>query len=164
MLNIPNEGIDLYSIHVIQLLQSFFDLSLIALDITYEHQRIVLLNFLHRALSVQRVDDDLMMIQAGLMRDRFARVFWRSGKLEGLRSMESGGEADFTGFFGVDLEEGPLGKSPLRNRGGQFTPLSAAFDAALALALCFPPMGATKTEVSSCHTSFSRPHILCVYV
>ncbi len=76
--NLPDQRIDLHTLHVIQLLQCLPDLPLVCLDIAYKHQRIVLLDLLHRALGIQRVDDDLVVVEAGLMGDRFAWVFWGS--------------------------------------------------------------------------------------
>lgn len=49
------------------------------------------------------MNNDLVGIESGLMWDRFAWVFRRAGKLEGLGAMEGGREADFAGFLGVDL-------------------------------------------------------------
>lgn len=102
--DIPDQRINLHAIDIIQLLQSLLDLPLVRLDIANKHQRIVLLDFLHRAFGIQRVDDDFVVIQASLMRDGFARVFGRAGELERLGSVEGGCEADFTGFLRVGLE------------------------------------------------------------
>jgi hypothetical protein len=65
-------------------------LSLIGLDIDNEDQSIILLNLLHGALGVERVDDHLVLIETRLRINRLPEVFWLSGELEGLRSVESG--------------------------------------------------------------------------
>ncbi len=48
----PNQSIYLYAIYIVQLLQRLLDLPLVRLDIADKNQRIVLFNFLHRALCV----------------------------------------------------------------------------------------------------------------
>ena len=73
--NLPNQRVDLHTLHIIQLLQRILDLPLIRPHIDNEDKRIVLLNLLHRALRVQRMDDDLVLVQPWLMRNRFARIF-----------------------------------------------------------------------------------------
>jgi len=86
--NSPNQRIDLHTIHIIQLLQRLLDLPLVGLDIADEYQRVILLNFLHRTLRVQWVDDHLVVIETWLMGDRFSRVFWVAGQLERLWTVE----------------------------------------------------------------------------
>lgn len=71
---IPDQSVDLDSVHVIQLLQSHLNLSLVRFHVHNEDQSVVLLDLLHRTLSVQGVNDDLMVVKARLMRDRLARV------------------------------------------------------------------------------------------
>ena len=102
-LSVPYQSVDLDCLYIVQLLQSLLDLSLVCLDIHNEDQRIVLLDFFHRTFRIQWVNDDFMVVESGLMRNRFSRVFWCSGEDEGLRSVEGSGEADFAGFFGVHL-------------------------------------------------------------
>ena len=65
----PNQSIYLHRINIIKLLQSFLDLSLIALNIAHKDQGIVLLDLLHRTFGVQWVDDNFMMVEAGFVRD-----------------------------------------------------------------------------------------------
>ena len=100
---VPYESVDLDSLDIVQLLQSLLDLSLVCLDIHNEDQRVVLLDFFHRTFRIQWVNDDLVVVESGLMRNRFSWVFWRSGEDEGLRSVEGSGEADFAGFVCVHL-------------------------------------------------------------
>ena len=44
----PDEGIDLRSLNIVQLLYGVLDLTLVGLDVNDEHQGVVLLNLLHR--------------------------------------------------------------------------------------------------------------------
>ena len=62
LLHIPDQRIDLHAIHIIQFLQCLLDLPLVRLHIAYENQRVVLLNLLHRAFGIQRVDYHLVVI------------------------------------------------------------------------------------------------------
>jgi hypothetical protein len=49
---IPDEGVDLYTVHIVQGLESLLDLPLVCLDIADEDERVVLLDLLHGALRV----------------------------------------------------------------------------------------------------------------
>lgn len=63
--------------------------------------------------------------------------------------MEGGCEADFASFLAVDLDKrSSAGPGYLISKGGQHTPFRVALAAALAFALCLPPIGAVKTKVS----------------
>jgi hypothetical protein len=101
---IPDEGVDLHSLDIVKLLQGLLDLSLVCLDIDDEHQGVVLLNLLHGALSVERVDDDLVFIETGNVRDGLAGVLGRSGELESLGAVEGRRKTDFADLMGVDLD------------------------------------------------------------
>lgn len=79
-------------------------MSLVGLDIDDEDKGVVLLDLLHGALGVERVNDNLVLIEAGLMRNGFTWVFWGSGELEGLWSVEGGGLADLSDLVGVCLD------------------------------------------------------------
>jgi hypothetical protein len=100
----PDESVDLDGVNVVKLLQSLLNLSLIGLDVDNEDKSVVLLNLLHGALSVERVDDDLVLIETRLVRNRLAWVFWGTGELEGFWSVEGGRLADLSDLVGVDLE------------------------------------------------------------
>lgn len=102
--DIPDESVDLDCVHIVQLLQSFLNLSLICLDIHNKDQGVVLFDLLHRTLSIERVDDHLMGIESWYMGNRFSWVFGRSRQDKGLWSVKCGGEANFSGFFAVHLE------------------------------------------------------------
>ena len=49
----PDQGVNLDSIDIVQLLQCLLDLSLIGLDVNDEDQSVLLFDLLHGALSVQ---------------------------------------------------------------------------------------------------------------
>ena len=78
-------------------------MSLVCLNVDNENQSVVLLNLLHRALSVERVDDDLVLIETGGVWDGLSWVFWLAGELEGLGSVEGGRETDLAGLQSVRL-------------------------------------------------------------
>jgi len=96
-----DEGVDLDGVNIVQLLQRLLDLSLVGLDINNEDQGVVLLNLLHRALGVERVDDDLVLIEARLRGDGLAEVLGVAGELEGLRLVEGRRGADLADLLRV---------------------------------------------------------------
>jgi hypothetical protein len=102
-IGIPDEGVDLDSIDIVKLLQCLLDLSLVCLDINDEHQSVVLLNLLHGALRVERVDDDFVLIEARLMRNGLSWVFGRTGELEGLGLVEGCRKTDLANLVRVRL-------------------------------------------------------------
>ena len=71
-----DQGVDLHCVDIIQFLQCLLDLSLVGLDIHDEYQCVVLLDLLHGTLGVERVDDDLVGIETGCVRNRLSWVFW----------------------------------------------------------------------------------------
>jgi hypothetical protein len=100
---VPDEGVDLNGIDIIKLLQGILNLSLVGQSVNNEHQSVVLLDLLHGALSVERVDDDLVGIETRLRNDRLPGVFWFPGELEGLGLVEGRREADLANLVRVDL-------------------------------------------------------------
>ena len=58
----PDEGVDLNGVNVIELLEGLLDLGLVGLGVDNEDKGVVLLNLLHGTLSVQRVNDDLVLV------------------------------------------------------------------------------------------------------
>lgn len=88
--NLPDKGVDLDGVDIIELLQGLLDLSLVGLDVDDEYQGVVLLNLLHGTLSVEGVLNDLVLIKTRLVRNRLSWVFWLAGELEGLGSVEGG--------------------------------------------------------------------------
>lgn len=110
---IPDKGVNLDGVNIVKLLKSLLDLALVGLDVDNEDEGVVLLNLLHRALGVERVDDDLVLIQAGLVRNALAGVLGRAREDQGLRAVEGRRETDLAGLVGVNL----LKLSAMRSRG-----------------------------------------------
>jgi hypothetical protein len=100
---IPDEGVDLDGVDIIKLLQSLLDLSLVGLNVYNENQCVVLFDLLHGTLSVERVDDDLVLIETRLRDNRLSEVFGFPGELEGLGSVEGGRQADLADLVAVHL-------------------------------------------------------------
>jgi hypothetical protein len=71
----PYQRINLHTLHIIQRLNRLLDLALIRLDIHDEHECVVLFDLLHRTLGVERVHDDLVVVEARCVRDGFTWVF-----------------------------------------------------------------------------------------
>lgn len=86
--NLPDKSVDLDGVDVVELLEGLLDLGLVGLDIDDEDEGVVLLDLLHGALGVERVDDDLVLIQTGLMGNRLAEVLGRAREPEGLGAVE----------------------------------------------------------------------------
>lgn len=78
-------------------------MSLVGLDVYNEYQGVVLLNLLHGTLGVERVLDDLVLVETRLVRNGLSWVFWLAGELEGLGSVEGGRKADLADLVGVCL-------------------------------------------------------------
>jgi hypothetical protein len=106
--SLPDEGVELDGLDIVKSLESGLDLPLVGLDVDNEDKGVVLLDHLHGALSVERVDDDLGGIEARLTRDAPAGVGRGARKLEGLREVEGGAGADLADLVRVDL----LGNRP----------------------------------------------------
>jgi len=104
-----DEGVDLDTVNVVELLEGKLDLGLVALDVDNEDESVVLLHLLHRALGVERVDDDLVLIEARLVRDGSARVLGGSRGDQGLGAVEGGAEASLDLLVGVGALESGLG-------------------------------------------------------
>jgi hypothetical protein len=100
---LPDESVDLDSVNIIQLLERSLDLPLVRLDIDNEDKGVVLLNLLHRALGVERVDDNLAGIEHRLPRDALAWVAGCARKSKGLWAVEGGVRTDFADLVRVDL-------------------------------------------------------------
>lgn len=98
---VPDEGVDLGSVNVVQLLHGILDLSLVASDINDEYQGVVLFDLLHRRLRIERVDDCSESIHAGCVRDRLSGVFGITGEAEGLGAVERDAGSDFAGGMAV---------------------------------------------------------------
>ena len=103
--NIPDQGVDLDGVDVVELLEGQLDLGLVGLDVDDEDQGVVLLHLLHGALSVERVDDDLVLIETGNVVDGLAGVARSAGQDQSLGAVERGGQADLAVLGGVSLYE-----------------------------------------------------------
>lgn len=103
---IPDKGVDLDAVDVVELLQAGLDLGLVGLDVDDEDKGVVLLHLLHGALGVERLNDDAVGIVAGEVRDRVAGVLGGALVDQGLGAVEGGRVADLQLLAGVDLEEG----------------------------------------------------------
>lgn len=142
--NIPDQGVDLDGVDVIELLEGSLDLGLVGLDVDNEDEGVVLLDLLHGTLSVERVDDDLVLIKAGLVLNGLAEVLGVPGKSEGLRAAEGGRGSDLGLLVGVNLVEDSMvsENSDARRFVSRHSPLSklTPFSADLAAALaCLEP-------------------------
>jgi hypothetical protein len=78
-------------------------LSLVGLDIDDEDEGVVLLDLLHGTLSVEWVNDNLVLIETWLMWDGATRVLWSTGQLKSLWLMEGSRQADLANLKGVGL-------------------------------------------------------------
>lgn len=76
---------------------------LVGLDVDDEYKGVVLLDLLHGALGVERVDEDLGGIVSRLVVNRLAWVPGSAGELEGLGTVEGGGRDDLLALVRVDL-------------------------------------------------------------
>lgn len=101
---IPDQGVDLDGVDVIELLKSLLDLGLVGLDIDDEDEGVLLLDLLQGTLGVERVDDDLVLIETGLVRNRLARVLGSPRQLKSLGAVEGGRVSDLGLLVGVNLQ------------------------------------------------------------
>ena len=61
---LPDEGVDLGHVDVVQLLNGRLDLVLVGLDVDEEDQRVVVFDLLHRGLGRQGMLDDVVGIHS----------------------------------------------------------------------------------------------------
>lgn len=140
ILNIPDEGVDLDGLDIVKLLERLLDLSLVGLDVDNEDKGVVLLNLLHGTLSVERVDNDLVLIETGSMGNGLSWVLWCTGELKGLGSVEGSREADLADLVGVHLSR--ISNDIKFSMHQLLTPFKAALAAALACLLPLPLVAA----------------------
>ena len=95
---IPDQSVNLDGVNIVQLLDGTLDLALVGLDINDEDKGVVLLDLLHGALGVERVEDDLLGIELGLTGDGDTGVLGRPRQLESLGAVEGGRGADLAGL------------------------------------------------------------------
>lgn len=81
---LPDEGVDLVGLDVVELLDGVADLALVRLDVNDEDEGVVVLDLLHRRLSVERVDDRAVGVHPGGVDNRLAGVLGLTGKRKGL--------------------------------------------------------------------------------
>jgi hypothetical protein len=86
--DVPDECVDLDGVNIVELLESGLDLALVCLNVHNENKGVVLLNLLHGALGVQRIEDDLGGVETGKVRDGLAGVLRSPGQLESLGAVE----------------------------------------------------------------------------
>lgn len=126
-----DKGVDLDSVDVVELLQGLLDLGLVGLDVDNEDKAVVLLNLAHGALGVERVHDDLVLVQAGLVGNGLARVLAGAGELQGLGQVEGGRQADLVGLLGVNtLQRSLRGSVGLLGALGRLGRLTGAYSIA----------------------------------
>ena len=101
--NLPDQSVDLDGVNVVELLEGKLDLGLVGLDIDDEDEGVVLLHLLHGALGVERVDDNLVLIETGLRGDRLAGVLGGARDDQGLGAVERGAVSDLGLLVGVGL-------------------------------------------------------------
>jgi hypothetical protein len=104
-LGVPDERVDLDGVDIIELLQSLLDLSLVGLDVHNKYKGVVLLDLFHGTLGVERVDDDLVLIETRLRRNRLSGEFGLAGELKSLGSVEGGRETDLADLLRVSLDK-----------------------------------------------------------
>lgn len=108
LINIPDEGVDLGGINVVELLDGVLDLSLVSLDIDEENKGVIILELLHGSLSVKRLADDAVLVHAGSVGDGLAAVLGGTSKLESLGQVEGGGGADLALSLALGTLKGSL--------------------------------------------------------
>ena len=96
--DIPDKGVDLDGVNVVELLKSHLDLALVGLDVDNEDKGVVLLDLLHGGLGVQGVQNDLVEVQSGSVGNGDAGVLGGPRQLEGLGAVEGGGGVDLAGL------------------------------------------------------------------
>ena len=86
--SVPDECVDLDGVDIVLLLERILDLPLVRPRSHDEDKCVVLLDLLHRTLGVQRVDQDLVLVDASVACDGLARVLWCARELKGLGTVE----------------------------------------------------------------------------
>jgi len=111
---LPNEGVDLGSLNIIETLDGILDLVLVGLDVNEEGQGVVFLNLLHSGLSVERLTNDTVLIHTGSMGNRLTSVLGGTVQNQSLGDVEMGGSTNLTDSLTMDtLKGGLLGSESL---------------------------------------------------
>lgn len=105
---LPDEGVDLGSLNIIETLDGILDLVLVGLNVNEESQGVVFLNLLHGSLGVERLTNDTVLIHAGSMSNRLASVLGGTAQNQSLGDVEVGRGTDLANSLTVDTLEGGL--------------------------------------------------------
>ena len=104
----PDEGVDLRSLDVVELLHRVLDLTLVRPDVSDEDEGVVLLDLLHGRLRVQWRDDRPELVHPGRMGDGLAGVLGVTGEAEGLGAVEGNSVASLALRSGVGARKSGL--------------------------------------------------------
>lgn len=104
----PDEGVDLGSLNVVQLLHSVLDVALVGTEVNNEDKGVVVLNLLHGRLGGERVLDGAELVHPGKVRDRLAGVLGSTRKTKGVGAVERHRSANLLGRVGLGALEGSL--------------------------------------------------------
>lgn len=109
-----DEGVDVGSLNVVQLLEGGLDLPLVGGTGNDEDKSVDLLDLLHGRLGVEREEDGLVGVHARGMGDRLAWVLGLAGQLEGVGAVEADRGSHLADLLARGtLEGGLLGGSGL---------------------------------------------------
>lgn len=99
-----NQSVDLFSLNIVQLLDSSLDLALVGLQADLENQGVTVLNLLDSSLRSNRRYNNQVGVQIVTARNGRSGVGWVLWHLEGLWHSELGRCSDLSG----PLEDGAL--------------------------------------------------------
>lgn len=113
-----DEGVDVGSLNVVELLEGSLDLALVGSAVDDEDEGVDLLDLLHGRLGVEGEQDGLVGVHARSVGNRLPRVLGLAGQLEGLGAVERDRGADLADLVaGGALEGSLLGGSGLDGLG-----------------------------------------------
>lgn len=107
-MRIPNEGVNLDGLDVVESLDGILDVVLVGTDIADEHKGVLILDLAHGRLGVQGELDDGVLVQGGGLGAGATSILGGTGQLEGLGEVEAHGGANLLGGLGVGATEGSL--------------------------------------------------------
>lgn len=114
--SIPDEGVHLDGINIVELLDGSLDVVLVGTNIADKDKSVVVLDLAHGRLGVQGRLDDGELVQGGVTVDGLAGVLGGTGELQGLGKVETGRGVDLAGSSGVGAtEDGLAGRLSLLN-------------------------------------------------
>jgi hypothetical protein len=91
-----DEAVYLCDFDIVELANSSTNVIFVSSNMNLEYQSVVVLDFLHRSFSGQRIFDDVERIHAISGWDCFSRVFGIAGQSQGSWSSETNGGTNFT--------------------------------------------------------------------